>query len=140
MSMDPRHPEQAIPRIGELYEQFKGVIDKVKDCTTSNRLGELEREGTMVTQELFLVVPRLQEALILESRKRRQELSRRPVTVSKMETPTQQEVAFLGRLTVEDLEPVEKPVEKYVAPNQAEAVIVEPKPRKKKTTKKKVSK
>lgn len=110
--MDPRHSEQSITRIDELMAQYKRVLDDIRSCTVSSKLGQLEREGGLVVQEICLVAPRLHEAMIQVSRTRRG--------------------MFAAGFVKE-----EKPVENYVAPNQAETVIVEPKPRKKKTTKKK---
>ena len=107
--MDPRHPEQAISRMRELMKQYDRIEKDMNKATTSAQLGQLEREGGLVVQEICLVAPRVHEAMMQTSRQRRHELSHGVV---------------------------EKPVENYVAPNQAETVIVEPKPRKKKTTKK----
>ena len=73
--MDPRHPEVALTRIDQLVNQFKGIIGKINIETTSNRLGQLEREGGLVVQEICLVAPRLHEAMMQVSRNRRHELS-----------------------------------------------------------------
>lgn len=108
--MDPRHPELAVKRMQELLAQYNRIEEDMKNTTVRSRLGQLEREGGLVVQELCLVAPRLHEAMMQTSRNRRFELARGLV---------------------------EKPVEKYVEPNQAETVIVEPKPRKKKKTTKK---
>lgn len=108
--MDPRHPELAIARIDELMAQYKRIISEMQTCNISSKLAQLERECGLVVQEICLVSPRLHEAMIQVSRTRR---------------------AALAHGIVD-----EKPVENYVAPNQAETVIVEPKPRKKKTAKK----
>lgn len=107
--MDPRHPEQAISRMRELMKQYDRIEKDMGKATTSAKLAQLEREGGLVVQEICLVAPRIHEAMMQTSRQRRHDLARGIV---------------------------EKPVENYVAPNQAETVIVEPKPRKKKTTKK----
>lgn len=115
--MDPRHPELSITRIRELYNQYLRVLDDIKKSTTSAKLGELEREGTLVVQEMYIVTPRLHEALMQASRQHRSDIAK-------------------GLFTEPQDTIVENPVEKYVAPNQAETVFVEPKPRKKKTTKK----
>ncbi len=114
--MDPRHPELAISRMRELMKQYDRIENDMAKATTSAKLAELEREGGLVIQEICLVAPRIHEAMMQTSRQRRYELSHGIVE-----------------------KPVEKPVENYVAPNQAETVIVEPKP-KKKTTKKKTTK
>lgn len=111
--MDPRHPELAISRMRELMKQYDRIEREMNNCSVANRLGQLEREGGLVVQEICLVAPRMHEAMMQTSRQRRHDLSRGIV---------------------------EKPVEKYVEPNQAETVFVEPKPRKKKTTKKKAEK
>lgn len=108
--MDPRHPELAVSRIKELIAQYDRIEKDITNTTIANKLGQLEREGGLVIQEICLVAPRLHEAMMQASRQRRYDLSHGIV---------------------------EKPVENYVAPNQAETVIVEPKPRKKKATRKK---
>lgn len=108
--MDPRHPEQAVSRMRELMKQYDRIENDLIHATTTAKLAQLEREGGLVVQEICLVAPRIHEAMMQTSRQRRHDLSRGLI---------------------------EKPVENYVAPNQAETVIVEPKPRKKKTTKKK---
>lgn len=69
--MDPRHPEQSITRIDELMAQYKRVLDDIRSCTVSSKLGQLEREGGLVVQEICLVAPRLHEAMIQVSRTRR---------------------------------------------------------------------
>lgn len=107
--MDPRRPELAVSRMNELMKQFDDVMSKIKVAEVSNRLGGLEREGSLVIQEICLVAPRLHEAMMQASRTRRFTLSHQPT----------------------------EPVENYVAPSQVETVIVEPKPRKKKSSKKK---
>lgn len=119
--MDPRHPELAISRIRELMKQYDRIEDDIKNATVATKLGQLEREGSLVVQEICLVAPRLHEAMMQTSRQRRHDLSK-GILVEPQDT-------------VVEL-PVEKPKEVYVAPNQAETVIVEPRPRKKKTTKK----
>ena len=110
--MDPRHPETAITRMDELMAQYKRTLSDIRTCKMSSRLGSLERECSLVIQEICLVAPRLHEAMMQVSRTRRGAIS-------------------LGFGTDDG------PVENYVAPNKAEVVIVEPKPRKKKTSKKK---
>lgn len=116
MSIDPRHPEMNIPRVRELFQQYNRVLDDMERATTSSQLNELEREGAAVVQEIYFVVPRLHDAMIQVSRQRRHDLAH-------------------GVLDKPQNTFVEAPVEKYVAPNQAETVIVEPKPRKKSTKK-----
>lgn len=87
-------------------------------ATTSAQLGQLEREGGLVVQEICLVAPRIHEAMTQTSRQRRHDLVHGVV---------------------------EKPVEKSL--HRADVVtevedsykVEEPKP-KKKTTKKKTTK
>lgn len=124
--MDPRHPEQAISRMRELMKQYDRVEADINKTTTSVKLAQLEREGALVVQEICLVAPRMHEALMQTSRLRRRDISRGLVEKCE-ETPEK------------DGKNVTESAEKYVAPNQAETVIVEPKPRKKKTSKKKAA-
>ena len=120
--MDPRHPELALSRLKELIQQYDRIESDIAHATVSSQLGQLEREGGLVVQEMCLVAPRIHEAMIQASRQRRHELSR----------------GFFPEVSAEVLkEPTPEAIETYVEPNQAETVIVEPKPRKKKTTKKK---
>lgn len=121
--MDPRHPEQAIPRMDELMTQFKNILKALQAETVSNRLAQLEREGGLVVQEICLVAPRIHEAMMQTSRQRRHDLSRgiliEPQDIA-AETPQG------GMFEPEIVEvPVEKPVEK---------------PKKKTTRKKKTTK
>lgn len=118
--MDPRHPELAIARMDELMSQFKSGLSKIRTETVANRIGAEERELSLVVQELCLVAPRLHEAMMQVSRTRRAAISR-GLVASEYPNDTNNTLSN----------------EVYVAPNQAEVEIVEPKPRKKKTTKKK---
>lgn len=74
--MDPRHPELAISRMRELMKQYARIEVDMAKATTSSRLGELEREGGLVIQEICLVAPRIHEAMMQSSRQRRGELAR----------------------------------------------------------------
>lgn len=74
--MDPRHPEQAISRMRELMKQYDRVEKEMKKATTSAQLGQLEREGGLVVQEICLVAPRIHEAMMQTSRQRRHDLAR----------------------------------------------------------------
>ena len=114
--MDPRHPELAIERIDELMVQYKELLSNMRTCNVSTAIGGMERECGLVVQEICLVAPRLHEAMMQVSRTRRAALARGIVAEQS------------------------QPVEVYTAPNQAEVEIVEPKPRKKKTTRKKKEK
>lgn len=123
--MDPRHPEQALSRMRELMKQYDRIENDIRNTAVATNLGGLEREGSLVIQEICLVAPRLHEAMMQASRQRRNELSR----------------GFFPEIKSEALEkPKAEVVESYVAPDQAETEVVEPKPRKKKTTKKKAKK
>lgn len=73
--MDPRHPEQAISRMVDLMTQFNLILKDMKHSTVSSQLGQLEREGGLVVQEICLVAPRLHEAMMQTSRQRRHQLS-----------------------------------------------------------------
>lgn len=77
--MDPRKPELAVSRMNELMKQFDGIMSKIKVAEVSNKLGEMEREGSLVIQEICLVAPRLHEAMMQASRTRRFTLSHPPV-------------------------------------------------------------
>ena len=74
--MDPRHPELAISRMRELMKQYDRVEMDMKNATTSARLAELEREASLVIQEICLVAPRLHEAMMQTSRIRRGEIAK----------------------------------------------------------------
>lgn len=74
--MDPRHPEQAISRMRELMKQYDRIEKDMGKATTSAQLGQLEREGGLVVQEICLVAPRIHEAMMQTSRQRRHDLSR----------------------------------------------------------------
>ena len=73
--MDPRHPELAISRMRELMEQYDRIEKDMGKATTSAQLGQLEREGGLVVQEICLVAPRIHEAMMQTSRQRRHDLS-----------------------------------------------------------------
>ena len=116
--MDPRHPEQAVSRLRELMKQYDRIEADIKKATIASQLGQLEREGGLVVQEMCLVAPRIHEAMMQTSRQRRHDLSRgiliEPQDIA-VETPQ-------GGMFEPEI--VEKPVEKS----------------KKKTTKKKTTK
>ena len=105
-------------------ERYDRIESDMAKATTSAKLAELEREGGLVIQEICLVAPRIHEAMMQTSRQRRRDLSRGNAYGQMREYAA-------------TAEKVDESVENYVAPNQAETVIVEPKPRKKKTSKKK---
>ena len=126
--MDPRHPELAVSRIKELIAQYDRIEKDIASATIANKLGQLEREGGLVIQEICLVAPRLHEAMMQASRQRRHQLSMGITYVPEEK---------VGKYIKATIGIKEEPEEVYVAPNQAETVIVEPKPRKKKKTTKK---
>lgn len=125
--MDPRHPEKVLPRMKELIKQFERVEKDISECTISNKLAQLEREGGLVVQEICLVAPRLHEGLMQDSRQRRHDLAHgvveKPV-MAKLERPLTEEE---GKKIVESIstDKADKPVEK---------------PKKKTTRKKKTAK
>lgn len=73
--MDPRHPEQAVDRMRELMNQYDRIEKDMNKATTTAQLGQLEREGGLVIQEICLVAPRIHEAMMQTSRQRRRDLS-----------------------------------------------------------------
>lgn len=89
--MDPRHPEQAIARMRDLMKQYDRIEKDMNKATTSAQLGQLEREGGLVVQEICLVAPRIHEAMMQTSRQRRYELSHGVVekSVEKIITPVE---------------------------------------------------
>ena len=135
--MDPRHPENAIWRMRQLMEQFQFVLDKLNNETVSSKLGEAEREGALVVQEICLVAPRLHEAMMQTSRQRRHDLSH---GIAFGYTPEEK----VGKYTKATIGIEEKPVEKDVNKIEKKVGIEEPdvneKPKKKTTRKKKTTK
>lgn len=118
--MDPRHPEQAISRMRELMKQYDRIEKDMEKATTSAQLGQLEREGGLVVQEICLVAPRIHEAMMQTSRQRRHDLSR-----GVMEKPVEKvpEIAPEGVLKVieaakKNAEVIEKPVEELTFEQQ----------------------
>ncbi len=192
--MDPRHPEQAIPRVEELFKHYLRVLDEIRKEKIPVKIGGKEREALLVIQDLLMTVPRLQDAMIVVSRTRRAALAKglvdveeEPQEAEEEEAKNEEEVisddggemgeergeeeeATEGETEEENGEeeseivpeettvvenlvetPLEEDVEKnienapneaksesneiYVAPNQAETIIAEIKPRKKKAKK-----
>lgn len=120
--MDPRHPEQAITRMRGLMKQYEGIKHDIMVETVFSRLAALERESSLVVQEICLVAPRLHEAMMQASRNRRHELSRGIVETS-VETPKP------GMMDEETANKIIEAIEK-----------VAPKPKKKTARKKKTAK
>ena len=145
--MDPRHPEQAISRMRELMKQYDRIEKDMGKATTSAQLGQLEREGGLVIQEICLVAPRIHEAMMQTSRQRRHDLSH---GIAFGYTPEEK----VGKYTKATIGIEEKPVHKW---SSAEKVVeakeyleqtiansdvekIEEKPKKKTTRKKKTTK
>lgn len=125
--MDPRHPELAKGRLKDLLKQYDTIEADMSRAATSAKLSELEREGSLVIQEICLVAPRLHEAMMQTSRQRRHDLSR-GILIEPQDTAV--EMPHDGYLSVDNaIEEIPTP------PSQAETEIVEPKPRKKKSKK-----
>lgn len=108
--MDPRHPELAVKRVKELIKNYEDVEKKISTATVSSQLGQFEREGGLIIQELCLVAPRIHEAMMQASRQRRHDLTRgiveKPVVAEKLvETELDKEVNKV-------LEPLEEPKKK----------------------------
>lgn len=140
--MDPRHPELAVSRIKELIKQYDRIEADMNKATTSAKLGQLEREGGLVVQEICLVAPRIHEAMMQTSRQRRHDLSRgiliEPQDTA-VETPqggmfepeiVEEEGVVVGpadqiiavnEATTEEAEVAEKPAEKSL--HRADVVI-----------------
>ncbi len=93
--MDPRHPELAISRMRELMKQYDRVEEDMNKATTSAQLGQLEREGGLVVQEICLVAPRIHEAMMQTSRQRRHDISRGIV-----EKPVEKSVTQIRKETI----------------------------------------
>lgn len=102
--MDPRHPEKALPRIKELIEQYERVEKDIASATVPNKIGEFEREGFMVIQEMSFITPRLHERLALITRQRRRDLSRGKVYEQMKEYAATAERADESKLTPEEEE------------------------------------
>lgn len=148
--MDPRHPENAIWRMRQLMDQFQFVLDKLNNETVSSKLGEAEREGSLVVQEICLVAPRLHEAMMQTSRQRRHELSHGII----LSYTPEEKVGKCTKATIGiEEKPVEKPVEKlegytetaevldHSMTKEQEQIFEEmTKPKKKTTRKKKTTK
>ena len=110
--MDPRHPESAVTRMEELMLQFKRVEEDMAAATTSAQLSMLEREGSLVVQQICLVAPRLHEAMVQSSRLRRYDLSHALVIPKAEEEKAEEEI--------EVEEKVEEKVEEVEAEENAE--------------------
>ena len=56
-------------------KQYDRIEEDMSKATTAAKLGQLEREGGLVVQEICLVAPRIHEAMMQTSRQRRHDLS-----------------------------------------------------------------
>ena len=121
--MDPRHPELAVSRIKELIKQYDRIEKDMAKANTSAQLGQLEREGGLVVQEICLVAPRIHEAMMQTSRQRRHDLAHGGAFGYTSEEKT-----------------VEKDVNKIEEKVDIEEPDVNEKPKKKTTRKKKTTK
>ena len=105
--------------------QFNLILKDMKHATVSTQLGQLEREGGLVVQEICLVAPRLHEAMMQTSRQRRHDLSRGVV-----EKPVEKSEGYTEAAEVLD----------HSMTKEQEQVFEEMTKPKKKTTKKKTTK
>lgn len=135
--MDPRHPEQAISRMRELMKQYDRIEKDMGKATTSAQLGQLEREGGLVVQEICLVAPRIHEAMMQTSRQRRHELSH---GIAFGYTPEEKVGKYTKATIGIEEKPVEKDVNKIEEKVDIEESDVNEKPKKKTTRKKKTAK
>lgn len=138
--MDPRHPEQAIARMRELMEQYDRIEKDMGKATTSAQLGQLEREGGLVVQEICLVAPRIHEAMMQTSRQRRHDLSH---GIAFGYTPEEKVGKYTKATIGIEEKPVENPVRDSVDVIGEENIGGESGPvekPKKKTTRKKTTK
>lgn len=108
--MDPRHPELAVKRVKELIKNYEDVEKKISTATVSSQLGQFEREGGLIIQELCLVAPRIHEAMMQTSRRRRYDLSH---GIAFGYTPEEK----VGKYTKATIGIEEKPVENPVRGN-----------------------
>ena len=138
--MDPRHPEQAISRMRELMKQYDRIDNDMRKTTIATDLGRLEREGSLVIQEICLVAPRLHEAMMQTSRQRRHDLARGVLLEPQdtaVELPVEKQrsetLAEIAKQTEEISEQVSEIVDTIT---EEVKETVKKKPAKKKTTKK----
>ena len=116
--MDPRHPELAISRMRELMKQYDRVESDMKKATTAAQLGQLEREGGLVVQEICLVAPRIHEAMMQTSRQRRVELSRQ-ILIPSTDEETKKSLEFFKEVKKEEPKP-KKTTKKKTTKKKAE--------------------
>ena len=133
-------------------KQYDRIEKDMGKATTSAQLGQLEREGGLVVQEICLVAPRIHEAMMQTSRQRRHDLSRGNVydqmreyaaTVERVDEPVEKQ--HMGILEMAEVltDPAPIPVVEQLKEVGTEHldILEEEKPKpKKKTTKKKTAK
>ena len=149
--MDPRHPELAISRMKELMRQYDRIEADMNKATTSAQLGQLEREGGLVIQEICLVAPRIHEAMMQTSRQRRHDLSRGNVydqmreyaaTAERVDEPMEKQHMDTLEMAEVLTDPAPIPVAEQLKEVGTEHldILEEEKPKPKKTPKKKTTK
>ena len=138
--MDPRHPEQAVIRLRDLLLQYNRIESDMLSATTTAQLGQLEREGGLVVQEICLVAPRIHESLMQTSRQRRHDLSR-GILIEPQDTAVETPQGGMFEPEVVE-EPVEKSFHRADVITEVEDPykVEEPKPKKKTTRNKKTTK
>lgn len=117
--MDPRHPELALARVKELIAQYDRIEQDIANARTSSDLGRLEREGGLVVQEICLVAPRIHEAMVQSSRRRRYDLSHGVVEEAEKNVEEFKKYVATAEI-IDDEEPEEKPKRKYTRKNKVE--------------------
>lgn len=116
--MDPRHPELAIVRMRELMKQYDSIESQMNRATTSAELANLEREASLVVQEICLVAPRMHEAMMQASRQRRHDIARgvliepQDTAVEKPSMTDAKTKPVLGNLKAGDTIEIKKPRKK----------------------------
>lgn len=124
--MDPRHPEKVISYIEEVKAKYDSVNERIDKATSSKEINALEREGVACVNELFIVVPRLQEALITHSAEARRNL-RRKVSMEPIVEPVEPEEQAEPAEPAEEVADVVVPeMEKTTEETEAETEAEEP--------------
>lgn len=95
--MDPRRPELALARVKELIKRYNSIEKEIGKAEFFKKIGQLEREGALVIQELCLTSPRLHDSLIQASRQRRRELNKVSLYESTYENNSSEAVVEKGK-------------------------------------------
>ena len=103
--------------------QYNRIESDMLSATTTAQLGQLEREGGLVVQEICLVAPRLHEAMMQASRNRRHDLSHGitlpEISAELLKEPTLEAVENYVEKAKDDF--LEKPKKrKYIRKKKAE--------------------